>query len=527
MNTNYEGQRLSRFARSATALLLGAALSCVLLLLLLAFPALTFDRKRTAYTSLWPMAASGVCIAMALAFAARGLMQTLFRRGRLRAPAIAAGCAALFCLQAVLWYFSYFIAGWDLVSTLKSAYAIAGGDELIDNYYLSLYPNNALLTLFFGGVMKLFRLVTGGARLDRCVYALILVQCAVNSATAYVTTRVAQVGMKSDQAAVAVFFTYAAFTGISPWMIVPYSDCMGLIVPVSVLRLYQMNAERERAWIWPAIGLLTFIGWSIKPQAVIATIAVLMLEGARLLDIKKGFTWIKRALCVLLIALVGIGPTTQWILDASPIELREGKSIGGLHYVMMGLNPESNGVYRDEDMILSASAPDPASRSAAQMEKIKERVAAMDGRDWAKHLAKKAMSNFADAPVIWSEGGVTCWQAIENKDNTISPALKALLGVENGRMMSPLFVYFEGVWLALLAFALVACATSGRAIAGGRQQDWIFAAMLAVFGLMLFQMIFEAGNRYFMIYTPFVVLLAVYGLRASMRRISEIRRGRA
>ena len=48
--------------------------------------------------------------------------------------------------------------------------------------------------------------------------------------------------------------------------------------------------------------------------------------------------------------------------------------------------------------------------------------------------------------------------------------------------------------------------------------------MLAVFGFMLFQMIFEAGNRYFMIYTPFVVLLAVGGLRAMGRAAGRRRR---
>lgn len=527
MENTCKTPRLARFARALTALLLGAAMAAVLLLMLFAFPQLDFDRKRKAYASLVPMAVAG----FAAAFVGAGLIgcaAARFLRGRrLRVPVIALGCAGLFVLQAALWYFSYFIAGWDLVSILKSAYAIAGGDELIDNYYLSLYPNNALITLLFGGLMKLFRLITGGAKLDRCVYMLILVQCAVNSATAYVTARTAQDGFGSDKAALAALLGYAGFTGLSPWMIVPYSDCMALIVPVGVLRLYQLYAQKEgRWWVWPAIGLMTFIGWSLKPQAVIATIAVLLMEGARQIGRKRFRAFAAQALCVAAIAAVGIGPVSDAILDASPIELREGKSIGGLHYVMMGLNPESNGVYRDEDMILSASAETPQERTQAQLDKIRERVSAMDAGDWASHLARKAMSNFADAPVIWSAGGGTCWQAVEDKDGVISPFLKGLLGVENGAMMSPLYVYFECVWIALLTLALAACAAARRELSAGRGRDWLFAAMLAVFGLMLFQMIFEAGNRYFMIYTPLVVLLAVYGLRACLRRIAgwEVRR---
>jgi len=506
------------WARRAATALPGLALAAVLALLLFAFPDTQFDRKREAWHSLLPMAAAGLFAALLGACVIGRAVGRVLRGRRLRAPAIAAACAALFCVQAFLWYHAYFIAGWDLVSILKSAYSIAGGDELIDNYYLSMYPNNAMLTLIFGLLMRAFRLVTGGARLDRCVFMLILAQCAINSATAYVTTRVAQKGFGSDRAAVAAFIGYAAFTGLSPWMIVPYSDCCALIVPVSILRLYQMAAEDEsRRWVWPCIGLLTFAGWVIKPQAVIVTIAVLLMEGARGVSARRLGAWAARAACVVVLAAVGIGPVTDAVLDASPIELREGKSVGPLHYVMMGLNPESNGVYRDEDMILSASAPDPQSRRAAQAERIAERVAAMDAGDWASHLARKALSNFADAPVIWSVGGVTCWQSIADKDAVISPFLKALLGVENGRMCSPLFVYFECVWLALLMLALAQCAAAMRQSRGGREKDWLFAALLAVFGFMLFQMIFEAGNRYFMIYTPFVVLLATGGLRALRR----------
>ena len=106
----------------------------------------------------------------------------------------------------------------------------------------------------------------------------------------------------------------------------------------------------------------------------------------------------------------------------------------------------------------------------------------------------------------------------------ISPFLKGLLGVENGTMFSPLFTYFECVWLALLLLALAGCLAACRLIGAGREADWLFDAMLAVFGFMLFQMIFEAGNRYFMIYTPFVVLLAVGGLRAMGRAAGRRRR---
>lgn len=505
--------RPARFALRCAAALCAAALAAALLLLLFAFPRLEFYRKRQEFSSQLPMAAAGVAalLAASLAYA------RLFRRaGPLRRRTLAAFCLALFCVQAFLAYFCYFIPGFDLVSILKSAYAIAGGDERIDNYYLSIYPNNAALALLFGLVLRAFRFVTGGARLDRCVYCLVLLQCAINSWTAYLTARTAQ-GCLGERAALPAFLLYAAFTGFSPWSLVPYSDGVTLFIPVAILRLYQLRARR---CCWPLIGLLAGLGWCFKPQTAIAAIAVLAVEGARLLGERGAgpgaLSFARRAGCVALLAAVCAGPVRTAALNASPIELRPGWSVGPLHYVMMGLNPQTNGVYHDDDFALSAQAPDPQTRAERQLERIRERVSAMDAKDWALHLARKALSNFSDAPVIWSYDGVALWQRVEDKDAVLSPLLKRLLAVdEDGAYtVSGLFVYFQCVYIALLCFSLAACV---RALRRSTPDPAEGAAMLALFGLMLFQMIFEAGNRYLYIYTPLLVLLALRGLAGVAR----------
>ena len=499
-----------RFVRAGSAALFSLSLIAVYLLLMFAFPGTAFDRKRPEYATLVPMAAAGIAAGLLLAALVRHIPHREIRPA-LRRLALPAGCVCLFAVQAVICFHGYFLMGWDSISTMKSAYAIAGGDELIDNYYLSLYPNNALLTLLFGGVMKLFRMISPGARLDRCVFILILVQCAVSSLTCFVITRTAQKVLRSGRAAACVFAVYAGFTGISPWLMVPYSDSMGLIMPALILCLYVSRARLKWAF-WPALGLLTWLGYACKPQCCIVSVAIVLLEGARLAMSGRAVRALAGALCVIAMTAVGAGPVTDAILDASPIEMREGRDIGGLlHYVMMGLNPESNGVYRDADMQVSAWAETPQARRDAQMAVIRERVSAMDAGDWAAHLTKKALSNFSDAPVMWSLGGACIWQTIEDKDGVLSPLIKGLLGLDGTNVTAtPLTVYFECVWLAMLAFAIFApLKLRGMDEAGASA---LCVMMLSVFGLMLFQMIFEAGNRYFMVYTPFMAVLAVCGL---------------
>lgn len=508
-------RRAWHVAQGAVAVLFGAAMLAIVLLLLFAFPVVEFDRKRQEYGTLLPMAALGVAAGLCLAALVRRCPPRHAGRA-VRRAALPAACAALFFVQVFICYHGYFLMGWDSISTMKSAYAIAGGDELIDNYYLSLYPNNALLTLLFGGLMKLFRLLSPGARLDRCVFFLIVVQCVLSCATAYLLTRIAQRWFRSGRAAAGTFLAYAGFTGLSPWLIVPYSDSMGLMVPTLILYIYQRWRDGRGGWaFWPLLGVLTWIGYSVKPQCCIVSVAIVLYEGVRMILTRRAASWLCGALCVLLLTAVGAGPVTDAILDASPIEMREGRDIGGLlHYVMLGLNPESHGVYRDEDMYLSARAESPQARREAQLAVIRERLAAMSAGDWAEHLAKKALSNFADAPVIWSFGGAICWQEIEDKDGFFSPLIKRLIAVGEVNVgFSPLFVYFECVWLAILVFSLLAPVLLWRLRRRGDQADLLCVMMLSVFGLVLFQMIFEAGNRYFMVYTPFMVLLAVAALR--------------
>lgn len=518
-------RRLWHVTRGIVAALFGVSMLAIVLLLLFAFPVVEFDRKRQEYGTLLPMAAFGVAAGLCLAI----LVSKWPRRhvcGAIQRAALPAACAALFFVQVFICYHGYFLMGWDSISTMKSAYAIAGGDELIDNYYLSLYPNNALLTLLFGGLMRLFRLAAHGARLDRCVFFLIVVQCALNSATAYLLTRIAQRWFCSARAAAGTFLVYAGFTGLSPWLMVPYSDSMGLIVPTLILYIYQRwrEGENSRAF-WPVLGVLTWIGYSIKPQCCIVSVAIVLYEGVRMIMTRRAAAWLCGALCVLLLTVVGAGPVTDAILDASPIEMREGRDIGGLlHYVMLGLNPESHGVYRDEDMYVSARAENPQARREAQLAVIRERISAMSAEDWVEHLTKKALSNFADSPVIWSFGGAICWQEIEDKDDFFSPLIKRLIAVGEVNVgFSGLFVYFECFWLAILVFSLLAPVLLWKLRRQGNQADLLSVMMLSVFGLLLFQMIFEAGNRYFMVYTPFMVLLAAAALRELTKRIGRRR----
>ena len=66
-------------------------------------------------------------------------------------------------------------------------------------------------------------------------------------------------------------------TGLSPWNVICYSDAMVLFFPISIAYIY-MN-EKINVYIkYSSILILGYIGYSIKPQAVIVVIAIVLTE---------------------------------------------------------------------------------------------------------------------------------------------------------------------------------------------------------------------------------------------------------
>lgn len=486
-----------------------AMTAVILVVVLLCYAGTAFDSRKEYPLSQGTMLLLGVLTLVLLVILARRGE----RKGRKRRRAQGLlGWGLLFVVQASLSYFAYFMTDWDVKSILESAYAIAGGDTYIEYYYYYLYPNNTVLTLIFAGVMRAFRALSPGAGLERCVYVLIVCQCAINTATGMLTANLARRLTGSDAFARLTAWVYAAFIGLSPWVMIPYSDSMALFIPVAVLSLYERARGCDRmTWAWPAIGALTALGYLIKPQTAITAIAILIIEAARLIIARRPGALAARLGCVALIVAVGVGPCFDLVLDRSPIKRNDEMNMGVLHYLMMGLNEETNGSFYLTDMLDSSAIKEREPRRQMQMETIRRRIAERDAGDWLSHLTKKTLTNFADGSFAWGIEGVFFARAIEDKDGVISPFLKDLINSDDGRNYPLLAAYFQILWLGILACSL----GSGFALRGfgtdGARREVLAAALLALIGLALFETIFEARARYLFTFAPVYLLAGLAG----------------
>lgn len=501
---------IMKLIQRGIALLFGAGLIGILALILLAYDGTAFWMKRTYLAPQMAMLGMGMAFAAALCGAV--CVSKAGGKKSLKWTALLPW-AGLVIIQLVLCFHAYFITGWDVRGIVDTAYAIAGGEADMHHAYLSQYPNNIPLVLLFAAIIRAVRMVLGNPGMDRCIYVLIAFQCAINTLTGMLLQLAARKITGSSRVSWCVAAMYMIFVGLSPWLMIPYSDSVALFFPTAMLLAYAYREdERVGKWVWPGIGLLTGIGYMIKPQVLIAVIAISIVETARQIAARRMLAWIGRVGCMALVTVLLAVPGMQLLIKASPIEMREGRSMNMLHYVMMGLNSETNGSYLYDDVVLTYHAED---KPAAQLPVIRERLSQMGTDGFAEHLKKKTLTNYADGSFAWACEGEFYREWIEDKDEYLSPYLKSII-YTGGSRFKAWQTGLQSIWLALLA-GCVLCALRFTWIGkAAREHDALCVMMLCVIGITMFQTIFEARARYLYLYAPFYVMLGVCGIYSAV-----------
>lgn len=511
---------MARWVKGSVLSLYTLMMLLVMVLLLFFFPVTAFTNKRAFLLPQWAMLLLGTGV---LGAAIRLAMRPRRGRARLHAPVRAAFWLGLLLVQLAYGYFSYFLTGWDAGMMLEYAHWIGVfGIGEVNNFYYSMYPNNVLITMIFAGIMRGFKMIVGGEPgLDRCAFAVIAVQCVLNTLTGVLCQSIARRWTKSEAFSWVAAGTYVLFVGLSPWLMIPYTDSFSLIIPVLILWLYQCWGDRK-SLAWLGIGLLSGIGYLIKPQTVIVTIALVIIEGAKLVARRSLKSLALRLGSMLLSAALVIGPFFDAVVKASGFELDAQLNIGPLHYVMMGLNRETNGGFSAEDGNIALVSLDKAGRTEIQLQEIRRRLEAFGPQGLLEHLKKKTLTNYADGTFAWGIEGQFFNQLIEDKHPVISPLLKRWIYPDEDGRFPGFATFMQCIWLALLLGGLLSLAAYDAMKQDDAQVGLLLVMMLSVIGLTLFELIFEARARYLFAYAPVYLLLGIGGLWYSVQRIRGV-----
>ena len=451
---------------------------------------------------------------------------SLFRYSSVLAG-LSPGKRALLIATALLFLFQVFAASqywfrtaWDVPTVNNTASAIAHGDgEYLSKirWYFSEFPNNLMLVWVFSLFYRAAHLM--GLH-EQEYFFIICIQCLINSLCGILLVQVINRLFKHRSMVILGYALYLFLVGISPWVSVPYSDSMALPFPLSIAAIF-VNRERCRyRWLpWLSMAVLAVIGYRIKPQALIAFIAVLMAEAIDWL--RAGFTRenLRRLAaggCAVIVGLAGSFVSCKLAVRSMNFPVDREGAFGAAHFFMMGLNTETMGAYYTEDNLYSNTFSSVKERNRGNMERAFERIREMGPIGLMKHGARKTLTNYYDGTFAWGGEGYFFSGMNQPKDNPFCDFFRGVYygGDEPGRYY-PLWTNFaQMVWLSVLFLAVLALFAPKAP-----EKDMM---LLSVIGLTLFELLFEARARYLFTYVPIYIILALYGFQFVRTKLPEI-----
>lgn len=423
----------------------------------------------------------------------------------------------LFCIQIFISYHIHFATGWDVGNAvIPAAKMIASGNSLKDiNPYFSIYPNNIALVWIFAELIKIKNSISSIAGSNDLII-IIVMNCFISTLTGILLYKCVE-RLTNIHWAVFSWILYVLLIGLSPWFVITYSDSLALFLPILIYFIYTGHFSEKFIVIkWVLIGMLSFLGFYIKPQVIIILIAIMITEIWKM--IHSTFREKMKTLgivCILGIAFLLSGSINQSIIRNAGFVTNEEDVLGWSHFVMMGLNDERDGVYSEEDVSYSVSFKTLSERKAANLAEIKNRLNNFGVSKYLDFLSRKTLVNYGDGTFAWSQEGGFYMETYEDKDPRISPLLKSFYydAGENYRITSTLQ---QVLWVAVLISLL------GLIFIDKLKPDnRLLVLMLALIGLTMFELIFEARARYLYIYSPFYITLSVVGLRNILYRFRK------
>lgn len=440
-------------------------------------------------------------------------------------------------IQVFLVHYAWQEQGWDVAVVMGRL----TGDikEYARVWYMKNHPNNVFISgLLTWIIPKLQSLLP----LETWHMASLLSVFAVDAAIVMGCVCARRFAGKSGM--YLFLFLNLLLVAFQPGNMIPYTDTFGmLMVSMVILCLTGILTLRplwSKAVLSVLLGLLLAIGYDIKPTIVIAGIAAVL---AVILSLPKAGQ--KKILSCALSALLVIPgffaakPVQDWaerkVFDEVPTEEeRDRYAYTMMHYFNMGLgeNKESGfygGFNAEDDQRISATEWK-ENKNSMSLEMAKERLGKLGFFGFLEHLWNKLVWISTDGNFYYKSLGRTLPE--DGSAGTLETALLGWSSYTNPFYRTWTANYFEGVWIAVMAFMSMTLIRTGRksrknkeaGLKGvaetdhkkssgfGRSVFWL-TMRLSVLGILLFNMLFEARARYIYLYVPCFLMLAVFGLK--------------
>ena len=406
----------------------------------------------------------------------------------------------IFLLQLLVTNSYYFTGGQDITTVLNNSYSLALNNNIVDEWYFSTYPNNIFIIFLYSNIIKITSILE---IIEHTHFILITIMCILSSLTSIILFKTTYILTNNTLISCISWIYYTIIVSISGWLSVVYTDTLGLIFPISILFTYIKIKQGKNLIINKIILIiLSALAISIKPQSFIIFVAILIYE----IFIDKNTYKVKIKNTVTI--LIGLFVTLQivgFITSDIKNNLDEEKNIGYLHYIKMGLNRESWGVFSSEDFTNSYNIKTKKDRDINNKEIIKQRIKEYDIKSYGEHIKRKTLLNFNNGTFGWYWMATFPEKNIISKETFLTNIFKNIYYSE-GKYYKHFNFLQQSNWLVILILSSISIFTL-------KEREYKHIIYLTLIGLFIFVSIFEASARYLFTNIPIFIICAMYGVQ--------------
>ena len=413
------------------------------------------------------------------------------------------GFLVILALQMFYVWCVYSRPGSDAYVVNHAAFFLANGtieqEPFFYKEYFSWYTNNVPILQILFIINKIFKPET----LDKS-WVLLSILAALFSDLAIVFTYTLTKKAFGDTAALISIPFLAVQIAMSESATIFYTDILSLWTTSAMLYAFFMANEdngRKRWLHLCAGGIAVAFGVWVKPQIWIILIAFII--GVFVTE-RKYYKPLAIMITSGAILLCGFKYSSSMTLNSfvGP-ELVEQNSFPPEHFIYLGLNEETGGVYSEDDVNYTKSIKGRNNKQTTLREQIALRLGKRNGLDYLMHLERKA--NYSVANGAFTYGNA--FKGIPLNTRRIAQNVQYYcICVNQGWWL--FFIPLAQLSYLLLYFSMIYGYLKKSKSKGDLQKIIIYTSRFSVAGMLLFVFIFEANVRYFYSLLPILIVSA-------------------
>ncbi len=357
-----------------------------------------------------------------------------------------------------------------------------------------MYPTQIPLTLFIY-LLKLVGLELGYTNPANFV---ILYNAFMTAFMLYVLYKIVR-KFSGNRNAFMVMLLAALYPDFYLYISYYYTDIISM--PFAILGFFALlKAEEHTHFKAKSYLLLSGILFGIGFKLRVVTIILLIAYFISLIGEYNIKLFLKQAFFIILGIGVSIGLYSKALYPQFDITIDESLRLPATHWVMMGLNYRESGGYSTKDLMFSLKSQNKKEDIKGV---IKERIKKVDPIFYYRKLRK-----------VWSEGD----HDIERKYNLVTK-VDWTHQLFKGRLNGALRCYVQSLKFTIYLFFLITIIKE-RKKKFDTSKDKVF--IIAIFGAILFYLLWEALSRYSFSFLPIILLGTPLGMSHVFELLNKI-----